>query len=161
MLILTGRAVRDHHGLVIVPCGLPGGPEDDVVTFRDFGQPVVGSDLPEYGAFAQVLCKRDEDGIPAVRSWRYYSDVPPAGLVQGAVRRNNSAVKMAVTRADEHRVAGQAPLVLAQGLRRNDTTGQFYEELVLYYSTPALNAALKVSDPNTLWYVVFQRFTDA
>lgn len=159
MLILTGRAVRDHHGLVIVPCGLPGGPEDDVVTFRDFGQPVVGSDLPEYGAFAQVVCNR-EDGILAVQSWRYYPDVPPASLVQHAVHRNNAPVETALTQAEEHMGASQDPLVLAQGLRRNDTTGQFYEELVLYYSTPVLNAALEVSDPNTLWYVVFQRFAE-
>lgn len=152
-VIATGRVALDTP--VLVPCGLGGGPTDALTSFREFGLRLRGADLPPPGAFVEVTAERDPDGLN-VLSWRAVSREQPRGADLATVRTAMTEVR-GVIRAFEETPGGDRPLVLVTGLRRNDETGHFCEELVLRHSPRILSEAVGRVDPELLWVVVFER----
>ena len=149
----TGRVACDAP--VIVPCGLAGGPTDDLTSFRAFGLHHRGEDLPPLGAFVEVTAERDRAGL-CVLSWRAVPREHPGGGDPATVRKAMVEVR-GVIRALEESPGGDRPLVLVTGLRLNHETGRYCEELVLRHAPRLLSEALARVDPELLWFSVFER----
>lgn len=156
LLEMTGRVALD--GPLIVPCGLPGGPQDDLTSFRTYGSALSGEDLPPPGAFVTVTGERSSDHLSVI-SWHAANHERPHGAELATVLDETSGLMELLAELERNLLPESPPYVLAGGVGVNDDTGCYSRELVLLRAPDELAEALDRVDSNLLWFSVFERET--